>query len=53
MKICKIIGFVFLSIVLGKIIDYCDSKEWSVWSNIAGILLGMSLPSVWHSIQDL
>ena len=53
MKICKIIGFGFLSIVLGKIIDYCDSKEWSVWSNIAGILLGMSLPSVWHSIQDL
>ena len=38
---------------VGKIIDYCDSKEWSVWSNIAGILLGMSLPSVWHSIQDL
>lgn len=53
MKICKIIGFVFLSIVLGKLMDYCDGKDWPVWSNIAGILLGMSLPSAWHSIQDL
>lgn len=53
MKICKIIGFVFLSIVLGKLMDYCDGKDWPVWSNIAGILLGMSLPSAWYSVQDL
>lgn len=53
MKICKIIGFAVLSIVLSMLMDFCNGKDWPVWSNIASILLGMSLPGALHSIQDL
>ncbi len=53
MKIWKAIGFITLSLVLIGIIILFEIKEWPAGSSIAGIILGCSLPAIWHSIQDI
>lgn len=53
MKIWKSIGLVTLSFVFVGVIILFEIKGWPAGSSIAGIVLGFSLPEVWHSIQDI
>lgn len=53
MKIGKFIGLVFVSAVSITTIFLFEIKDWPVGSSLSGIVLGFSLPGLWHSIQDL
>ena len=53
MKIWKSICLVILSVVFIGVIFLFEIKGWPAGSSIAGIVLGFSLPGVWHSIQDI
>lgn len=53
MKIGKLIGLVFLSIISIIIVFLFEINSWPVGSTFSGIVLGFSLPGLWHSFQDL
>ena len=53
MKVCKVIGAAVLSFVCVGVIFIFEIKSWPVGSSIAGVILGLSLPKLWHLIQDL
>lgn len=53
MKVWKMIGLAILSLGSFLIIFIFEIEEWPAGSSIAGIVLGFSLPALWHSIQDL
>lgn len=53
MKIGKLIGLVFVSAISITIIFLFEIKNWPAGSSLSGIVLGFSLPGLWHSIQDL
>lgn len=53
MKIWRSICLVTLSLVFIGAIFLFEIKGWPAGSSIAGIVLGFSLPGVWHSIQDI
>ena len=53
MKGAKVIGTALLSLVCFGVIILFEIKSWPAGSSIAGIILGLSLPALWHFIQDL
>lgn len=53
MKVWRVIGAAALSLICIGIIICFEIKNWPVGSSIAGIVLGFSLPALWHFIQDL
>lgn len=53
MKIWKMICLAILSLISIGIIFIFEIEEWPAGSSIAGIVLGFSLPGLFHSIQDL
>lgn len=53
MKILKIIGLAILSFVSIGVMFLFEIKKWPVGSSVAGIVLGFSLPGLWHSLQNL
>ncbi len=53
MKVWKVIGSAALSLIMLGIIVLFGIKNWPAGSSIAGIVLGFSLPALWHFIQDL
>lgn len=53
MKALKIIVFGLLSVIMFLIIVLFEINSWPVGSSISGLVLGVSLPSLWKSIQDL
>ena len=53
MKALKSIGLAAISLVGLVVIIVFEIKEWPVGNSIAGIVLGFSLPGLYHSVQDL
>lgn len=53
MKILKAVCLLFLSLILAGLIHLFEIKDCMIGNNIAGVLLGISLPGFWHSIQDI
>lgn len=53
MKIWKFVGLFVLSLVSVGVILLFEIKELPAGSSIAGIVLGFSLPGLWHSFQDI
>ena len=53
MKILKSIGLAAISLVGLIVIVVFEIEEWPVGNSIAGIVLGFSLPGLYHSAQDL
>ncbi|MGI6153846.1 MAG: hypothetical protein ACOYJB_08475 [Christensenellaceae bacterium] len=53
MKFWRFAGLIALSTVFAGLIFLFEINEWPAGSSIAGIVLGFSLPGLWHSIQDL
>lgn len=53
MKVWKVIGTAALSLIMLGIIVLFEIKNWPAGSSIVGIVLGFSLPALWHFIQDL
>lgn len=53
MKVVKAIMFSLLSLLGLGIIILFEIKDWPIGSSISGVILGLSIPALWHSIQDL
>lgn len=53
MKMLKVIGTVILSFACVGVMFLFEIKNWPVGSSISGVILGLSLPSFWHFMQDL
>lgn len=53
MKIVRLIGLVLLSIISIVVIFLFEIKSLPAGSSLSGIVLGISLPGLWHSLQDL
>lgn len=53
MKIVRLIGLVLLSIISIVVIFLFEIKSLPAGSSLSGIVLGFSLPGLWHSLQDL
>lgn len=53
MKILKGIILFILSLAFIGIMIIFEFESWPAGSSIAGLLLGFSLPALWHSIQDV
>ena len=53
MKALKSIGLAVISLVGLFVIVVFEINEWPVGNSIAGIVLGFSLPGLYHSAQDL
>lgn len=53
MKIVRLIGLVLLSIISIAVIFLFEIKSLPAGSSLSGIVLGFSLPGLWHSLQDL
>lgn len=53
MKIVRLIGLVLLSIISIVVIFIFEIKSLPAGSSLSGIVLGFSLPGLWHSLQDL
>ena len=53
MKVMKAIMFSLFSLLSLGIIIFFEIKDWPVGSSISGVILGFTVPALWHSIQDL
>ncbi len=53
MKIFKSISLCMLSLAIIFTMVIFEFKSWPAGSSIAGLLLGFSLPALWHSIQNI
>lgn len=53
MKIIKVLVFTILSVVCLGVIYLFEIKEWPVGSSFAGIVLGLCIPELLKSFQDL
>lgn len=53
MKILKVIGLSLMSLLCIWVIFFFEVKDYPAGSSIAGIILGFSLPGVYHAAQDL
>lgn len=53
MKVLKLFGIVILSLICFVIIIVFEIQGWPVGSSIAGVVLGISIPALFISFQDL